>query len=209
FQAQTNYTIFLRTTFWIMLLVTIGLFIYSLSVFSNLNRDRDDAQAIEQEKMDIMEKSFVALSSQKNIDEAVLQAVFREYSEHLQHLAIFSTEDIKDFTYLQEGPTNTFPIDYSKAVMVIGENGEISESIIPNDYDIGTVAMANGKWIVQYEYKESYLETVEDAHQIKYYAPSNWTIFQLPILFIIITIFILGNILYQKRITKPVENILD
>lgn len=85
----------------------------------------------------------------------------------------------------------------------------MTETIIPNDYDIGTVAMANDQWIVQYEYKESYLETIENAHQIQHYAPSNWTVFQLPIVFFIVTTFILGGWLIQKRITKPVENILD
>ena len=69
--------------------------------------------------------------------------------------------------------------------------------------------MANDQWIVQYEYQESYLKTIENAHQIKHYAPSNWTVFQLPIVFIIITTFILGGWLIQKRITKPVKNILN
>lgn len=209
FNAQKDYTTFLRTTFWISLVVTVGFLIYSLTVFTDLNRERDWAKAIDQEKKDIMEMSFAVISSQNNVDETALQVVFQEYSEKLQHLAVFSTEDIKDFTHLKAGPTTTFPIDYSKAVLVIGENGKITKSIFPNDYDIGTVAMANEKWIVQFEYKESYLETVENAHQIKHYAPSNWIVFQIPILFIIITVYILGNLLYQKRITKPVENILN
>ena len=67
-----------------------------------------------------------------------------------------------NYKILQEGPTTIFPIDYSQAILVIGENGKITETIIPNDYDIGTVAMANGQWIVQYEYQESYLETIEN-----------------------------------------------
>lgn len=154
-------------------------------------------------------KVVCCIINKKNIDESALQAVFQQYSGHLQHLAVFSTDNIDDLTRLQEGPTNTFPIDYSQAAVVIGEKGKITEPITPNDYDIGTVAMANNQWIVQYEYKESYLKTVENAHQIKYYSPSNWIVFQLPIVFIIITVFILGNWLFQKRITKPVKNILN
>ena len=57
--------------------------------------------------------------------------------------------------------------------------------------------------------KENYLETIENAHQIKYYAPSNWIVFQLPIVFLIITVFIFENWLFQKRITKTVKNILN
>lgn len=209
FKAQKNFTKFLSVSFWIALIVTVGSLIYSLNVLSELNDVREDAQVIEQQKQDIMEKTFAVLSTQDNIDEIAFQAVFQEYSGQLKHLAVFSTKNVDDVTHLQEGPTTIFPIDYSKAILVIGENGKITESIIPNDYDIGTVAMANDQWIVQYEYKESYLETIENAHQIKHYAPSNWIVFQLPIVFIIITAFILGGWLIQKRITKPVENIID
>lgn len=208
FKAQKNFTKFLSVSFWIALIVTVGSLIYSLNVLSELNDVREDAQVIEQQKQDIMEKTFAVLSTQDNIDEIAFQAVFQEYSGQLKHLAVFSTKNVDDVTHLQEGPTTIFPIDYSKAILVIGENGKITESIIPNDYDIGTVAMANDQWIVQYEYKESYLETIENAHQIKHYAPSNWIVFQLPIVFIIITAFILGGWLIQKRITKPVENII-
>ena len=139
-------------------------------MLSETTNEPEKAQVIEQQKQDIMEKTFAVLSAQANIDEVALQDVFQEYSGQLEHLAVFSTENIDDVTHLQEGPTYTFPIDYSQAILVIGENGKITETIIPNDYDIGTVAMANGQWIVQYEYQESYLETIENAHQIKHYA---------------------------------------
>lgn len=210
FKAQKNYTTFLRTSFWISLIVTVGFTIYSLNVLIDLNNEREQAQVIEQQKYDIMDKAFVAILSQNNIDEPALQAVFQEYSKQLQYLAVFSTENINndDVIYLQEGPKNLFPLDYSQAELVIGEKGKITESIIPNDYDIGTVAMANERWIVQFEYKEAFLETVENAHQITHYAPSNWTVFQIPILLLVVTVYLLGNLLYEKRITRPVENIL-
>ncbi|MBS4198252.1 zf-HC2 domain-containing protein [Bacillus sp. FJAT-49732] len=209
FNAQKNFTRFFSISFWVALIITIGFFIHALNVLSNLNDIREEAQVVEQQKQDIMDKAFAILSSKEIVDETALQAVYREYSEQLQHLAVFSTKNIDDVTRLQNGPTTTFPIDYSQAVLVIGENGKISESIVPDIYDIGTIAMANNQWVVQYEYKKSYLKTVENAHQIKHYAPTNWTIFQLPIVFAIITVFILGACLFQKRITKPVESILD
>lgn len=209
FNAQKNFTKFLSVSFWVALIVTAGFSIYSLNVFSELNDERKLAQEIEQQKQDIMEKTFTVLSTQDPIDEEALQTVFQEYSGQLEHLAVFSAENIEDVKRLQDGPTYTFPIDYSKAKLVIGENGRIKETIIPNDYDIGTIAMANDQWIVQYEYQDFYLETIETAHQVKYYAPSNWTVFQLPIVFIIVTAFILGGWLIQRRMSKPVENILD
>lgn len=211
FNAQKKFTNFLRISFWVTLIVTIVFFINSLSLIADLNTERNEAQIIEQQKQDIMDKAFAVLSTPSSTNETALQTIFKKYSDQLEQLAIFSTEKIAndDVIYLQEGPKNFFPIDYSQAELIIGENGRISETIIPNDYDIGTVAMANDQWIVQFEYQESFLETIENAHQIKYYPPSIWTIFQLPIVFIIITAFILGGWLFQKRITKPVENILD
>lgn len=209
FNAQKGYTTLLSRSLWISIIVTVGFFIHSLTILTDLNHEREGAQVIEQQKQDIMKEAFAVLSTQKDVDETALQTVFQKYSGQLQHLAIFSTENIEDSTRLQKGPTNIFPINYTQAVLVVGKNGEITESIIPNDYDIGTVAMANDQWIVQFEYQENYLETIENAFQIKHYSPSNWTVFQLPIVFSIITMFIFGNWLFQKRITKPVKNIFD
>lgn len=209
FKAQKNFINFLSISFWVALIVTVVLFINSFNMLSDLNDEREEAQAIEQQKQDIMKKSFEVLSTQTTIDEAALQSIFQEYSGQLEHLAVFSTKNMEDdLTYLQKGPTNTFPIDYSQAALVIGDSGKITEPIIPSDYDIGTVAMANDQWIVQYEYQKSYLQTIEKAFQIKHFAPSNWTVFQLPIVFIIISMFILWSWLFQKRITNPVKNML-
>lgn len=224
FNAQKGYTTFLSRSLWISIIVTVGFFIHSLTILTDLNPEREGAQVIEQQKQDIMKEAFAVLSPQKDVDETALQTVFQKYNGQLQYLAVFSTENIEDFTRLQEGstypypidytrlqegPTNIFPINYTQAVLVVGKSGEITESIIPNDYDIGTVAMANDQWIVQFEYQETYLEMIENAFQIKHFSPSNWTVFQLPIVFSIITVFIFGNWLFQKRITKPVKNTLN
>ncbi len=222
FNAQRGYTAFLRAAFWISLIITVGFFIHALSVLIDINDDRKVARSVDQEKQEVMEKSFEVLST--NLDETALQRIFQDYSDHLQHLAVFSTDNISDFTLisegiahpysidisrLQEGPTNAYPINYSQAELVIAEGGTITDLIIPNDYDIGTVAMANEEWILQFEYKEAYTDTIEKAHQSKYYGPSNWIIFQLPLILLVITLFILGNWIFQKRITKPVNNMLD
>lgn len=210
FHAQKGFAKFLNISFWFTLLITIGFFIHSFSVFSNLNDDRYSGKLIEEQKQDIMDNVLSVLSSQ-GVDEQALQTIFDENSAQLQHLAIFSSVNIENVetTNLQDGPTYTFPIDYSKAALIVGENGPITDSIIPNDYDIGTVAMANDNWIVQFEYKDTFLETLENAHQAKYYAPSNLMIFSLPIIFTLITLFVLVAWLFQSRITKPMERMLD
>lgn len=209
FKAQKGYTMFLNITFWICLLITIGFFIHSYNEFSLLNVEREKAQAIEDQKQKIMDETFAILSSQESIDKEALQTVYTDNNMQLQHLAVFSTNGIEDVSHLHDGPIYTFPIDYSKAVIVVGEIGTMTEPIIPNDYDIATVAMANDEWIVQFEYKDAFLDTVEEAHQIKYYSPSNLSIFSTAILFSIITLYILGAWLLQVRISKPVKNILD
>ncbi|MCM3595737.1 hypothetical protein M4D55_08085 [Metabacillus idriensis] len=89
-----------------------------------------------------------------------------------------------------DGPDRHFPIDYVRAAAVIGKEGVINnkEQIKPGDYDFGTVIMANSKWIIQYEYKTSYEKTIEKYVQLKYYGPTIWIFYQIPILFF--TIFI-------------------
>jgi flagellar basal body-associated protein FliL len=222
--VQKSFMTFLRRSLWISIIVTVGFFIHSLTMFIDLHHDRQEAQGIEEQKGNILEDTFAVLETQQEPDETALQTVFQKYNGELQYLAVFSIDDVEDFTLLREGqtepypidykrlqvgPTTIYPINYAHAALVVGKNGEITESIIPNDYDIGTVAMADDQWIVQYEYQESYLETIEKAHQIKYYGPSTWTVFQLPIVLFIVTVFIFGNWLIQKRNSKPVENILD
>ena len=222
--VQKGFMTFLRRSLWISIIVTVGFFIHSLIMFIDINHDRQEAREIEEQKGSILEDTFEVLETQKEPDETTLQSVFQKYNEELQYLAVFSIDDVEDFTLLQDGKTEPYPIDYTRlekgpttiypinyahAALVVGKNGKITESIIPNDYDIGTVAMADDQWIVQYEYQDSYLETIEKAHQIKYYGPSIWTVFQLPLVLFIVTAFIFGNWLIQKRNSKPVENILD
>ncbi|GLC89486.1 zf-HC2 domain-containing protein [Lysinibacillus piscis] len=219
-KAQKNYTQLLRTLFWISLTITIALSGYSLRIVNELYHEREEAQMLEQEKLTIMEDAFAVLLERKEINESAFQEVFQKYSQHIQHLAVFSVDDSQKFTRLDGGvaypysidyvalqkePKNMYPINYTQAVFVAGSKGTITAS----DYDIGTVAMANKQWIVQFEYKESYFERVESAFQTKHYGPSYWTILQLPIVFIMMTVFILGIWLFQKRMMQPVKNMVS
>ncbi|TAA71987.1 zf-HC2 domain-containing protein [Planococcus salinarum] len=207
--AQGNFTKFLKASFWLSLFITIILLVFSFNELAIWQEDQQEAQRVEQQQQDIMAKAFTALSAQDRPNETALQTIFEQYQEQLQHIAIFSTEDIEDTSTSQEGPTTVFPIDYERASLVLGEGGEITESIVPNEYDIGTMAMANNGWVVQFEYKQSYLETVEAAHQIKYYSPSAWTLFSMPIVLSIISLFIFITWRYQKQIMRPMRAQVD
>lgn len=207
--AQGNFTKFLQASFWLSLFITIVLLVFSFNELAIWQEDQQEAQRVEQQQEDIMAKAFTALSAQDRPNEMALQKVFEQYREQLQHIAVFSTDDIEDTSTSREGPTTVFPIDYERASLVVDEGGKISESIVPNEYDIGTMAMANNEWVVQFEYKQSYLETVEAAHQIKYYSPSTWELFAIPIIFSIISLFIFITWRYQKRIMKPMRAQVD
>lgn len=206
FNAQNRFMKFSGYSFWITLIITLGFFINSVGVFTQINREKEKVQLIDQEQHEIMKKSFSLLTDSSHIDTKALQDVFQEYKGKLKFLAVFSEQNIEDNTVLKEGPTYTYPIDYSQAKLIIGEKGKITQPIIPNNYDIGTVAMADDQWIVQYEYKESYLKTVENAFQIKHYAPSTWTVFQIPITLMFIPIILATYWFIQKRIIKQMKN---
>ena len=68
-------------------------------------------KVIEQQKHDVMEDTFGVLSTQQeNIDETALEYVFQKYNGQLQYLAVFSTENMEDFTRVQEEDVS-YPID--------------------------------------------------------------------------------------------------
>ena len=109
FQSAEKFHEIFKFSFWVSLIVTVVSFIYSLNMLSELNDEREEAQVIEQQKQDIMEKTFAVLSTQANIDEIALQAIFQEYIEQLEYLAVFSTKNIDDFSrHLTRGRNNYF-----------------------------------------------------------------------------------------------------
>lgn len=203
--AQGNFAKFLKASFWLSLFITIFLLVLSFNDLLMWQEDQQQVQQVEQQQQDIMKETFASIAAQDNLNENALQTVFERYQEQVQHIGVFSAEDIKGTSASQEGPTPIFPIDYERASLVVGEGGKITESIVPNEYDIGTMAMANNEWVVQFEYKQSYLDNVEAAHQIKYYSPKAWELFSWPIVFSIINLFILITWGYQKQIMKPLQ----
>lgn len=203
-KAELGFSKFLRISFWISLSVAIIFFAFALINLNTWQEDQKEQQRVAQQQRAIMEEAFAALSTQSVPNERALQAVFQRYEEEVQHIAVFASSDVEDANKWQREPSNIFPIAYEKALIVVGEKGEITGTIKPNEYDIGTMVMADDKWVIQFEYKESYLRTVEHAFQIKHYAPDVWELFAIPSVISVITLFIFGAWRYQRRIMKPV-----
>ena len=173
---------------------------------------------IETEKNAIFNEVFDALDTTNKISDAEeeqLMDIFKKYPKQLNLLAVFPAEDFKEELKKNEAwinsPTNHGPIDYKNAVIVIGNNRVIEnkEQIIPSDYDLGTVLMAKGHWIVQYEYKASYENIIEEQHQLNYYAPNTWTFYQLPILFFAL-FTVLGTVwMFLKKQNRQLKNVMN
>ena len=173
---------------------------------------------IETEKNAIFNEVFDVLDTTNKIsgvEEEHLMEIFKKYPNQLNLLAIFSAEDFKE--ELEENkawfrsPTNHGPIEYKYATIVIGNNQVIEnkEQIMPSDYDLGTVIMAKGHWIVQYEYKASYENIIEEQHQLNYYAPNTWTFYQLPILFFALFV-VLGIIwMFLNKQTRQLKYVMN
>ena len=173
---------------------------------------------IQTEKNAIFNEVFDVLDTTNKIsgvEEEHLMDIFKKYPNQLNLLAVFSAEDFKE--ELEENkvwfrsPTNHGPIDYKNATIVIGNNQVIEnkEQIMPSDYDLGTVIMAKGHWIVQYEYKASYENIIEEQHQLNYYAPNTWTFYQLPILFFAL-FAVLGIIwMFLKKQNRQLKNVMN
>jgi hypothetical protein len=148
-------------------------------------------------------------------EEGQLIQVLEKYQEKLNLIAVFPARDLKDWLkeneFVKKHPTTIFPIEYQKAAIVIGNQGVIKdkESIVPSDYDLGTVVKANKQWVIQYEYKDSYESTVEEHHQLTYYGPSNWDFYKVPTMFFVI-FGVLGIVwLFLKRHNRQVKKIMD
>ncbi|MBU9675182.1 zf-HC2 domain-containing protein [Planococcus sp. CP5-4] len=204
-KAQGKFSNILGFSFWSGIVITVILLVFSFNHLVLWQNDQEEVQRVAQEQQDIMDKVFAVLMEPETPNEQSLQIVFQQYKEQLQHIAVFPSRAVEDTILDLQTPSTIYPIDYERASIVVGKFGEITEPIVPVDYDIGTMAMANEEWVVQFEYKDSYLATVENAHQIKHFAPSSWELFLMPIIFSVISFFIFLIWVYHKRIMRPME----
>ena len=190
FNAQKRFTRYVLAVSLISLLLSVFLF----STTYKVNKEaKEEANLVEQEKEIIMNDVFNTLESHSEVsneEEKRLLEVFEKYDEKLSFLAIFSVTDLEDWLseneYVKEGPKARFPISYSDATIIIGNDGVIEnkEQVVPSNYDLGTIVMANEQWLVQFEYESSYENTVETNHQLLHYELKKS--YQLPIIFFVI-----------------------
>ncbi|WP_052352755.1 permease prefix domain 1-containing protein [Neobacillus dielmonensis] len=218
FKVQKRFSNYVLSFALIFLVFGIFFLINSFSDGKEFNKEFKHLEAVEQDKGDIMNEAFDVLNASEKVTEnekSQLQDIFKKYNKQLNLLAVFpvsGSEDwLKENAVVRDKPTNVYPIAYNKAAIVIGDEGVVNnkEQIVPSDYDLGTVIKANEHWIVQYEYKSSYEKTVEKYHQLKYYGPSVWSVYQLPILFFALFI-VLGLIwFFLNRQNRRLKGIMS
>jgi hypothetical protein len=217
FNAQRRLTKYILITALISLGLGICFLANSIVKQKEFKDEVTKLEMVGQEKADIMEEVFHILGSSNevtNLEKEQLLEVFKKYKGKLHLLAVFPTADVEDWVKenpsIKKEPTTIYPIEYNKAAAVIGSEGIFgrNEQIIPSQYDLGTVAMANSKWVIQYEYKSSYEKTVERHHQLKYYGPSVWSFFQLPILLFTIFSVLLIVWLFLKKHNKHLKDVM-
>jgi hypothetical protein len=186
-QVKLTRTVFISAV--ISLIIGVLLLGNSIMVMNAKNEELNGLSKVEREKDIIMSDVFRVLHSTNDAGEP-LQDIFKKYDDKLQYLAVFKAESLQellsDSSGVKQEPTNIHPIDYQNAEVVIGSEGIISNNaaIIPSKYDLGNVVMADDNWVVQFEYKESYEDTIERYHQLNYYGPTLLTIYWPPILFL-------------------------
>ncbi|WP_419881620.1 permease prefix domain 1-containing protein [Peribacillus sp. B-H-3] len=218
FKVQKKFTNYVLSFALIFLVLGIFFLTTPFSGVKEHNEDIKNIKVVNQEKETIMNDVFDVLDTSNKVTEKEkeqLLNVFKKHQDKLNLLAVFPASDLgswlKDNEEVKEGPDSHFPIEYSKAAIVIGNDNVVKnkEQIVPSEYDLGSVIEASGQWIVQYEYKKSYEKTIEKYHQLKYYGPSIWTFYQLPILFFSLFI-VLGvvslSLRKQNRQLKDVMN---
>ncbi|THE09509.1 zf-HC2 domain-containing protein [Bacillus timonensis] len=189
----------------------------SIMKYSEHNEEVTELEVVDQEKEAIIDDVFHILESSTELtdkEEKQLITIFKKYNEKLNLLAVFPAKDIEDWlkenAAVKQKPTTIYPIEYNKATVVIGNEGILrnNETITPSGYDLGTVVMAKKRWVIQYEYKSSYERTIERHHQLTYYGPSTWSIFQTPILLFTLFIILLMFWIFFRRQNKRLKDLM-
>lgn len=217
FSNQKKLTNYLLLTTLIALMIGCFFLVHSIIELSEYKEEVNQFKVVEQEKEAIMSDVFNVLEDSKELteqEEKQLLTIFKKYNKKLNLLAVFPKADVIDWlndnSSVKNKPTTIYPINYNKAAIIVGNEGiiENNELINPSDYDLGTVVMANENWVIQYEYKSSYEQTIEKHHQLTYYAPTTWNIFQTPILFFTLFIVLLIFWLFLMRQNKRFKDVM-
>ncbi|MCM3677118.1 zf-HC2 domain-containing protein [Peribacillus simplex] len=217
FNGQKKLTNYLLLATLFSLLFGFIFLIHSIIKFSEHREEVTKLEVVEQEKEAIMDDVFHILGASTEVtekEEKQLLTIFNKYNKKLNLLAIFPAADIED--WLQENasvkqkPTTIYPIEYNEAAIIIGNKGILrkNEPITPSGYDLGTVVMAKNQWVIQYEYKSPYEQTIERHHQLTYYGPSTWSIFQAPILLFTLFSVLLIFWIFLMRQNKRLKDVM-
>ncbi|MBN3553908.1 hypothetical protein JYA63_06515 [Fictibacillus nanhaiensis] len=220
FTVQKKFTNYILTLSVLFLVLSAIFFITSYSKANAYKEELDQLQVVEEEKEIIMNDVFDVLDTSNEVGDKErydLLDVFNKYDDKLNLVAVFSAKDVEDWLQdkdnqaVKEGPDTHYPIDYANASIVIGNNKVIEDKdqIVPSDYDMGTVIMANDNWVVQYEYRTSYEKTVEKHLQYTNYGPSIWSFYQIPILFAALFIAFGGVWLFLNRQNKRLSTVME
>jgi hypothetical protein len=215
-KAQKKLTSYFLTFALIALLLGIVFLTNSVMEVKKYKKEVRYLAIVDKEKEVIMNDVFNVLNSSNGIsNHEQLLKVFNKYKDKLNYLAIFPSNEIEDLIEenksVKNEPTNIYPIDYQKAALVIGNEGIIDnkEQITPSDYDLGNVVKASEKWVVQYEYKSSYENTVEKYHQSEHYGPTIWSFYQLPIIFLILFVVLGFTGLLLTKHNRRLNGVID
>ncbi|MFS0603197.1 zf-HC2 domain-containing protein [Peribacillus frigoritolerans] len=217
FNSQKKLTNYLLLGTLFSLLFGCIFLIHSIIKFSEHRQEVTKLEVVEQEKEAIMDDVFHILGASTEVTEKEkkqLLTIFNKYNKKLNLIAVFPAADIED--WLQENasvkqkPTTIYPIEYNEATIIIGNKGILrkNEPITPSGYDLGTVVMAKNRWVIQYEYKSSYEQTIERHHQLTYYGPSTWSIFQAPILLFTLFSVLLILWIFLMRQNKRLKDVM-
>ncbi|MQR95882.1 permease prefix domain 1-containing protein [Fictibacillus phosphorivorans] len=220
FTVQKKFTNYILSLSVLFLVLSAIFFITSYTKANNYKEEVDQLKVVEEEKEIIMNDVFDVLDTSNEVGDKErydLLDVFNKYDDKLNLVAVFAAKDVeswlqdKNNAAAKDGPDTYFPIDYTMATIVIGNDKVIenTDKIVASDYDKGTEIMANDDWVVQYEYKTSYEKTVEKHLQYTTYGPSIWSFYQIPILFAALFIVLSGVWVFLNRQNKKLSAVID
>lgn len=188
------------------LIMTIILSTLATSNATQLNKEQMHQSFIEQEQLEIMQTAFQSLN--QNGPES-LRDVSLNYARQIKYLAVFEKNTVSLDKDISKEPTVLYPLPYKEAKIVY-ENGEIiTNTITPNDYDIGTMVMEKGDYIIQFEYQDHYIKHVEQAFQTKHYAKNLLEIWLPSAITLIITVILLSIWISVVKSIRRSEGLIE
>ncbi len=205
-KAQQLFTKVLKTLVVVSMIVTVLLLGKGVLDYQELTDERAHQFTIEEEQEAIMRDAFNRLEENGNHS---LAEVSKHYNEKIKYLAVFKKAAVAVDQDLTLNPKIIYPLPYEKAEAVY-ENGIIvASSIVPNSYDIGTMAMEQGEYIVQFEYQDNYLDNVERGFQTKHYAPESWQLFIPAGMLFLMTMIFTTMWLFMRNVTRRSTGLIE